>query len=368
MAETLTRPHRAAAFVWGYNNSGGLGLGHSARAYQPVQARLPGGTADVQGGGEFTVARTSHGELHAAGGNVFGQLGDGTTKTRLGWARVPLPEGTVVAGVQAGTDHVLAVTGRGEVYGWGRNHRGQVGCGSASEQLSPYRVIGGAVTAVACGDGVSAAITREGQLLTWGRNGANQVAVGATEDVATPAPGLLPDGVRAAAVDAGYHHLVVLTDGGEVLTFGADPRGRPLPAEVKLDRSWGQVRAVRAGNSFTLALTSRGLLLAWGANSAGQLGVGDQEDRAAPTVVRFPEDAATVTDFWAGDHSAVAVTSSHEVYTWGQTSFGQGGTGRTDRPQTSPVRVTALDGAHLTRVQGGANHVIVTAFDIQNGK
>jgi Regulator of chromosome condensation (RCC1) repeat len=50
MAETLPRPHRAAAFVWGYNNSGGLGLGHSARAYQPVPAQLPplpSGDADL---------------------------------------------------------------------------------------------------------------------------------------------------------------------------------------------------------------------------------------------------------------------------------------------------------------------------------
>jgi alpha-tubulin suppressor-like RCC1 family protein len=217
------------------------------------------------------------------------------------------------------------------------------------------------VTALGAGNAVSTAITREGELLTWGRNGANQVAAGATEDVTTPAAALLPEGVRAVAVDAGYHHIVVLTGAGEVLTFGADPRGRPLPSGVTLRHSWGQVRAVRAGDSFTLALTSRGLLLGWGANSAGQLGVGDQENRAAPTVVTFPGSAGTVTDFWAGDHSAAALTSNHEVYTWGETRFGQGGTGRTDRPQTRPARVTALDGAHLTRVHGGANHVIVTA-------
>jgi alpha-tubulin suppressor-like RCC1 family protein len=368
MPETLTRPPRAAAFVWGYNNSGGLGLGHSARAYQPVPAQLPGGTTDVQGGGEFTVARTSSGELYAWGGNMFGQLGDGTTKTRLAWARVPLPEDTVISGVQAGTDHVLALTERGAVYAWGRNHRGQAGCGSTEQQLTPCRVIDGGVTALGAGNAVSAAITREGQLLAWGRNGANQVAVGATEDVTAPAPGRLPEGVRAAAVDAGYHHMVVLTSSGDVLTFGADPHGRPLPGGVTLRHSWGQVRAVRAGDSFTLALTSRGLLLAWGANSAGQLGAGDQQDRAAPAVVVFPGSAGTVTDFWAGDHSAAALTSNREVYTWGETRFGQGGHGRTDRPQPRPARLTALDGAPLTRVHGGANHVIVTAFDIRNGE
>jgi len=361
MAETLIHPRRAVVFVWGYNNSGGLGLGHSARAYLPVPAQLPGGTAGVQGGGEFTVARTASGELYAWGGNRYGQLGDGTTKTRLAWARVALPEDTVISDVQAGTDHVLALTERGEVYAWGRNHRGQVGNGSTEQQLTPCRVIEGGVTALGAGNAVSAAITREGELLTWGRNGANQVAAGATEDVTTPAAALLPEGVRAVAVDAGYHHIVVLTGAGEVLTFGADPRGRPLPSGVTLRHSWGQVRAVRAGDSFTLVLTSRGLLLGWGANSAGQLGVGDQEDRAAPTVVTFPGSAGTVTDFWAGDHSAASLTSNHEVYTWGETRFGQGGTGRTDRPQTRPARVTALDGAYLTRVHGGANHVIVTA-------
>jgi alpha-tubulin suppressor-like RCC1 family protein len=116
MTEILTRPPHTAAFAWGYNGSGGLGLGHAARAYQPVPARLPEGTADVQGGGEFTVARTFSGELYAAGGNVYGQLGDGTGETRLAWDRVPLPRGTVITSVQAGTDHVLALTERGEVY------------------------------------------------------------------------------------------------------------------------------------------------------------------------------------------------------------------------------------------------------------
>ena len=68
-----------------------------ARAYQPVPARLPEGTADVQGGGEFTVARTFSGELYAAGGNVYGQSG-------------PMDHGDPAG------DHVPALTERGQVY------------------------------------------------------------------------------------------------------------------------------------------------------------------------------------------------------------------------------------------------------------
>ena len=359
MPETRVLPRRAAALVWGYNNSGGLGLGHSARACRPARAALPGGTADAQGGGEYTVARTSSGALYACGGNTYGQLGDGSTRTRLAWDRVPLPAGTVVTSLQAGTDHVLALTAHGEVYAWGRNHRGQVGSGTSGHQLTPVRVIDGAVTALGAGRGTSAAVTREGRVLTWGRNGSNQTGPG-IGDVDAPADGLLGAGVGAAAADAGSLHTVVLTSAGQLLAYGADPHGQPLPGQVPLDPAWGQVRAVRAGDSFTLALTSRGLLLAWGANGAGQLGLGDQQDRAAPAVATFPRDAGPVTGLWAGDHSAAAVTLSGEVFTWGETRFGQGGTGRITQPRLRPARVTLPAGARAAGVSGGANHVIVT--------
>lgn len=85
----------------------------------------------MHGGGEFTVARPFSGELYAAGGNVTASWA--TAPGRPGWPGTgsPLARGTVVTSVQAGTDHVLALTERGEVYAW-------------------------------------AAINREGQLLSWG--------------------------------------------------------------------------------------------------------------------------------------------------------------------------------------------------------
>src|ERR1700760_31809 len=190
MPGTLVRSRRATALVWGYNNSGGLGLGHSARAYKPALAVLPEDTQDLQGGVEFTVARTSSGELYACGGNTYGQLGDGSTKNRLAWGRVPLPAGT-------------AVTTRGEVSAWGRNHRGQAGTGTPGHQLTPARVIHREVTAIGAGRGTSAAVTDEGRLLTWGRNGAGQTGTGGTGDVTAPAEGLLGAGAQAAAADAG---------------------------------------------------------------------------------------------------------------------------------------------------------------------
>ena len=128
----------------------------------------------------------------------------------------------------------------------------------------------------------------------------SQLGLSSTDDVTVPTQAQIPHGARATAVDAGYHHMVVLDDSGDLFTFGADSKGRLLPGTVTLEHGWGRVRMVRAGETFTPALTSRGLLLAWGSNSAGQLGTGDLEDRAMPVVVEFPDRAGTVTDFWAG--------------------------------------------------------------------
>ncbi len=354
------RPSGTPAYAWGYNNSGALGVGHSARAFEPVPARLPAGTVDVQGGVEFSVARTSSGILYVAGGNTYGQLGDGTTRARLTWAPIQLPKHTVITDVQAGSDHVLALTERGQVYAWGRNHRGQIGVGSTELQLTPTMIIAGNVIALGAGNGVSAAITRKGDLLTWGRNGAGQLAQPKSGNVAIPTMALLPKGSRAVSVDAGYHHMVVLTKNAEVLSFGADPHGKPLGLTIAVRPSWGRVRQIRAGEDFTLALTERGTLLAWGANRDGQLGAGDHTNRATPTVVSIPASAGRITGIWAGDYSAVAITSNHHVYTWGATNFGQAGRLLPSAAQNRPAEITSLNGAHLTGVHGGAYHTIVT--------
>ena len=63
--------------------------------------------------------------------------------------------------------------------------------------------------------------------------------------------------------------------------------------------------------------------------------------------------------------SAVAVTSAHEVYTWGDASAGQAGRGPAapGDPDTypTPQQVTALADARIVAASGGAYHVVLTA-------
>jgi alpha-tubulin suppressor-like RCC1 family protein len=348
------------AFVWGYNNTGGLGLGHTAKAYHPLPTLLPESTIAVMGGAEFTVALTEAGVLYGWGGNQFGELGLGSRRRQRAPVAIPLEQR--VTSIAAGADHMLAMTDGGAVYAWGRNHHGQVGDGSGDDRLTPRCVVPRGVVSLAAGNAVSAAVTGDGELLTWGRNTVGQLGQGdsSSPDVAAPARARLPEGARAIVVAAGHRHLVVVDGSGGLLGYGRDPEGRPLSGALELAPAWGRVTSVSAGDDFTLALTDEGVLLAWGSNRSGQLGLGDRRNRHEPTPVSLPDASDHVTGMWAGARGAVALTGTGHVYTWGETSFGQSGRGQAAPPADAPEHVTLLDGASISGVSGGSFHVVLT--------
>jgi alpha-tubulin suppressor-like RCC1 family protein len=346
-------------YGWGYNNAGGLGIGSVARALRPVPVQLPAGTTDAQGGTDFTVALTSTGQVWAWGGNRYGQLGDGSTKVRLAPERVRLPDTARVGEIAVGQDHVLALTRQGDIYAWGRNHHGQLGDGSRSHRDIPVRVPLQNAAHLGAGNTFSAAVTATGAVFIWGRATPSQTgyASGAGPDGdLTQARALpLPDGVKAAMVDGGQRHLVVLTDRGELLTFGVDPAGKPLPDAMPLDPSWGPVAWVSAGDNHTVALTNTGVVLTWGANQHGQLGTGNTDNHPAPVVVHIPKLRGRVVEIRAGADSVLARTEGDQVYAWGHGGFGQNGNGTTEdlaRPHLAPIPAEAA----VTGICAGRYH------------
>jgi alpha-tubulin suppressor-like RCC1 family protein len=346
-----------AGFAWGYNNSGGLGIGSVARALHPVAVRLPAGTIDVQGGTDFTIALTESGQVWTWGGNRYGQLGDGTATIRFAPRQVELAGSAPAASIAVGQDHVLALTRQGAIYAWGRNHHGQLGDGTAIDRAAPVQVPVPDAVQVAAGNAGSAALTASGAALIWGRALRGQAGI-AGADLASPRPLTLPEGTTPAMVDAGQRHLVVLTSHGELLTFGVDPGGRPLPDSLPLDPSWGHVESVSAGDNHTVALTDTGVVLAWGANQHGQLGTRDTTRRQAPVQVPIPElGGGRVVELIAGGDSALARTSEHQVYSWGHGGFGQNGNGAT-ADQTRPQPVHILAGAAVTGIYTGRYHCL----------
>lgn len=357
----MAKDRSAKAYVWGYNDTGELGLGHAARVFTPTPARLPKGVVDVQGGANFSVALTAKGKVLTWGSNQYGQLGDRSREPRHLPGKVKLPAGAKAAAIAAGTDHVVVLTRGGEVVAWGRNHRGQLGLGHRRDQAKPRRVDVGRVRRVAAGDGISAAVSIGGRLIVWGRNGAHQLGLrrggSPAKDVLEPTRSSLVT-TRVSAVDAGLRHLVVLTVHGQILSFGVDGHGKPLKRRVKLHTTWGRVRSISAGEDHTVALTSRGLMLGWGANDLGQIGVGTERHHPDPVVVPVP---GRVKYLRAGHRHTLAATDKGEVYAWGEGSFGAVGAGRPKPEATvygNPQQVR-LPGVSPTGLGGGGYGSVV---------
>ncbi len=92
----------------------------------------PGGPATAP-----AHAAAPPGALYAWGGNVFGELGDGTTTPHRTPAPVSAPDGADaddVVDVHTGREHGVALRADGSVLTWGSNQMGQLGSGTTGGQ------------------------------------------------------------------------------------------------------------------------------------------------------------------------------------------------------------------------------------------
>ena len=71
------------AFAWGYNWNGLLGLGDTARRYEPTEIISSNEWKQIQANSNHTLALKTDGTLWAWGSNSNGEVGDGTTTHRL---------------------------------------------------------------------------------------------------------------------------------------------------------------------------------------------------------------------------------------------------------------------------------------------
>eukprot|EP00850_Spirogloea_muscicola_P006477 SM000030S11486 [mRNA] locus=s30:883932:890292:- [translate_table: standard] len=232
---------------------------------------------------------------------------------------------------------VVGQAGATEVSAWGNGANYQLGTGTAGIYRTPCRIDalqGVHVAAVAAARFHSLCVTAKGELYSWGfgRGGrlghpdfdihSGQVAVIAPRLVA----GLSSQRVRAVA--AAKHHTVVATEGGDVYSWGSNREGRlgynsvdsqPTPRKVSTLRS--RVSLVAASNKHTAVITDGGEVFTWGCNSEGQLGYGtcNSASNCTPRVVESLK-GKRVMAVAAAKYHTVVLTSEGEVHTWGYKS------------------------------------------------
>jgi alpha-tubulin suppressor-like RCC1 family protein len=341
---------------WGENDHGELGTGQASSSFVllPVLASLPPGTriTQVAPGCSHSLALTSTGSVLAWGGNFSGELGNGSAG---GFSATPapvkLPTGVTVSTVAAGCGFSMAVSTTGQVYTWGSNVVGELGTGKTGGNAALPGAVslapGVRVRTVAAGESHALAVTTTGQVYAWGSNDDGELGNGITNGQPNPTPALvqLPAGTRITAVTAAEHDSLAVTAGGGVLgwgsqSFGSLGNGRdsgtaPRPVHTLVPRGL-RVRSIYAGCFHTLAVSSTGLVLAWGDNGNGQLGIGSlrRGESVFPVHVPLPQGGRAVAVGGGCVHS-VAVTGRGQVLAWGSGGLlGNGGTTSSPAPVT----------------------------------
>jgi len=355
---------------WGSNFFGQLGDGTTTDRNTPANVSgLASGVRGIRAGVGHTCARTAGGGVKCWGGNWYGQLGDGTTTSRLTPVDVSgLASG--VSGFTAGLGHTCARTAEGGVKCWGYNFYGQLGDGTTTDRHTPVDVSGLAsgVSAITAGGLHTCGLTSEGGVKCWGRNGAGQLGDGTTTDRYTPVDvSGLASGISAIA--AGIYHTCALTAGGGVKCWGWNKEGqlgdgtttqRYTPVDVSGLASG--ISAIAAGDHHTCALTAGGGVKCWGWNYYGQLGDGTITNRLTPVDVSGL--ASGVTAIAAGDHTC-ALTAGGGVKCWGGNQWGQLGDGTTTDRHT-PVSVVVATLTKSYRSDGSQDGWVLESSENSN--
>jgi alpha-tubulin suppressor-like RCC1 family protein len=306
----------------------------------------------------MTVASPAHAHTpyvaKAWGNNFYGQLGDGTTTgpEKCGSPQTAKEACSTTPVAVSGLSGVVAVAGGpvvpfsnfglallegGTVMAWGPG--GKLGDGSVTSDV-PVAVCaagtgGGCptgpflegVAAISAGEEHALALLSNGKVVAWGNNNSGQLGNGEEAASNVPEP---------------------------VCAVGATSPCSEESQQLK------EAIAIAAGGQHSLALLSNGTVVAWGNNSAGQLGDGTSKESNVPVEVTGLTDVVAIA---AGARHSLAQLKGGTVVAWGENSYGALGDGTGTGPEIcgtsnpcskKPVAVTGLSG--VTAISAGMHH------------
>lgn len=266
----------------GTNYFGQLGLGHCNPQSSLILFDFDKKIESVYTNGDSTFAITNKKKCYAWGYGRHGKLGSGLSENVFVPKKIPL-EG--ILSVKCGEYHTIFLT-RIECFVCGLNDYGQLGLGDYDDRHLLQKLLLENIIYVGCGTCFSLALTTNG-IYTWGKNDSGQL--GHTKQHNLPQKVLI---INPVSANCGAQHTIVLTKNGTLYGWGANTYGQlgigqtqiQTPQKINLSEF---IIELDCGAYYTIVRTTKNEIYGWGRNSNGQLGLGDTEERHAPTKITF---------------------------------------------------------------------------------
>ncbi|KAF5270348.1 hypothetical protein FQR65_LT05536 [Abscondita terminalis] len=264
-------------------------------------------------------------------------------------------------------DWTLSWGGSGTIYGWGHNHRGQLGgieggkvkvptvC-EALSSLRPVQIVGGEQTLIG--------VTADGKVYATGYGAGGRLGIGGTDSVSVPTllESIQHVFIKKVAVNSGGKHCLALTADNDVYSWGEGDDGKlghgsrngcERPKLVEALQGY-EIIDIACGGAHSAAITSSGQLFTWGKGRYGRLGHGDSEDQLKPVLVEALL-GYRVTDVacGSGDAQTLCITDDDNVWSWGDGDYGKLGRGGSDGCKV-PMKIESLAGLGVIKVECGS--------------
>ncbi|MDB5053619.1 MAG: hypothetical protein JWM44_1669 [Bacilli bacterium] len=351
---------------------------------------IKAGWKAIGAGGSHSLAVKQDGTVWAWGQNTFGQLGNGEYGDKAKDQFMPIQVKGIenVVAVAGGSRHSLAVKKDGTVWAWGGNVYGEIGDGTNSTMDdTTYKILINNdrplpvqvknldhIIAVTAGWYVSYALKDDGTVWVWG---IVSMDIDGKQVYNSTVPLQITSLTDIVSVAVGWNQFMALKKDGTVWTWGSNSNGQlgdglvtiseikdhvmnvieyhdtRTPAQIK---DFNNVKAIAAGASFAVAVKNDGTVWAWGSNGKGQLGDGTKVDKHVPTLLKTISNVETVA---ADTGGPIFLKKDGTVWTTGDNSGGQLGNG-SYKDQDVPAQVQGL--SKVNQIASGIGfHVMAIA-------
>ncbi|KAL3673478.1 hypothetical protein V7S43_001188 [Phytophthora oleae] len=339
----------------GQNSYGELGTGDDIERHQLTSIALCGwdDIRQVVSGNETLAVLTNDGAVLTCGLNKSGQCGQGHFDERVMMLRpVHALRSQRVKFIAAsnGCEHMIALADSGLAYSWGYNDRGQLGHENLTTKIHVPKLIESLkdkkLKYASVSYHHSAVITDAGELYTFGMNDCGQLGLDHTQHQSTPQLVKSLEGTEVSTVACGLYHTIICTAAGELYSCGKNDYGQlglahnrqiKIPTLVGLPNE--MVCFVACGYYHSMIVTTGGRSFSFGRNDYGQLGIGNKIHQNVPNVVALSANTRMVRAT-CGCYHTVLLSEQGQVFVFGRNNKGQlGNRGSADALLPVPLKV-----------------------------